>query len=264
MRPRADPRRAQATVEWLALVLVMAVAAGGIAAALRTGDAVGAIAKAIDHRPAHSPAAEGAVTAAVSGTTGAISLHGAEAWLAETIGPEAAGTEIDRAIVAHVTAHHQNWLADRVLERAPSRGTNHHVIVHGVGAVTVHRVTPAAERAYSEQQPRWRARAEAGGVALAWNGASRVARALARPLGLMVRALRVATKLATNRAAQPAGTRADDIVLCRPVVLTLATGTHVAKRPITHAWRVGVLRHDVIILDLIADDASACTSPPAR
>ena len=247
---RPAERRAQATAEWLAVIggVALAFAAGGLLA----GGLPQRIADRLD-----PPVARPDLAAAAGGRAGALTLAGAQAWLAEDVGPVQARAAVERAVVAELHAHHAAWLGPTTLSGAPIRGRRTRAAVVPFGPVAVRVV-----RADDERRARATTadRIEAETILLGWSGVGALARRLARPLGLAVGAAQLALGLVDEgEARQPPGTRAGDAIVCRRAALRIASAATGRVRRAS-AWRVGVLRDGRLVLDALSAD-DPCRAP---
>ncbi len=261
MQSPADPRRGQASVEWLTILLVVAALLTTTTVMLVHTNLVQTITERLGRTATPRPEATLALDHALSGRTGAISLGGARAWLAESIGNDAADQQLHRAIVARLSAHHPSWLADLTIRSLPSRSGTRRVVARGTGEIAVRVITASDEALYGAGQTTGTERTVAAATSLGWDGAGIVARRIARPLGLALSAIHLLAGLSPDADPQPPATRADDIVLCRPVILLTATRTTYSTLPRGHAWRIGVLRDDQLILDTISSTDGPCVGP---
>ena len=128
-------------------------------------------------------------------------------------------------------------------------------------AVSKFQANEAIDSLYAAGQPTRTDRTVAAATALGWDGAGIVADRIARPLGLALSAIHLLASLSTGANPQPPATRADDIVLCRPVILLTADRTMYSPLTRSQAWRIGVLRDDQLILDMISSTDSPCVGP---
>ncbi len=110
MRRAADSRRAQATAEHL--LLVLAVAAALTLVVLVRGGLAGMVAAALGGNAPADAGAERALAQAIAGGPGAPSPLGARAWLAESVGEDAAERMLREAVLAQLAAHHPGWDGD--------------------------------------------------------------------------------------------------------------------------------------------------------
>ncbi len=260
MQPPANQRRGQASVEWLTILVVAAALLTTTALAITHTAAVKTIAERLGVEASPPPASTPVLGEALSGHAGGISLAGARAWLAESIGIVAADQQIRAAIVARLPERHPAWLADLTIRTLPSRSGSRYVVAHGTGDVSTRLVTASDEAGFAAISTTGKDRAVATATELGWDGAGTIARRVARPLGLAISAVHLLTSLTSGDAPQPAGTRADDILLCRPVALLMSTQTTRSSIPLVQGWRVGVLRRDELILDAIATN-NPCKGP---
>ena len=259
MQSPADPRRGQASVEWLTILLVVAALLTTTTVTIAQTNLVQTITERLDGTATPSPTATLALDQSLSGRTGAISLGGARAWLAESIGTDAADRQLRTAIVTRLPERHPSWLADLTIQSLPSRSGARRVVARGTGEIAIRVITASDEALYGAGQTTGTDRTVAAATALGWDGAGIVADRIARPLGLAVSAIHLLAGLSPDADPQPPATRADDIVLCRPVILLTATRTTYSTLPRGHAWRIGVLRNDQLILDTISSTDSPCT-----
>jgi hypothetical protein len=258
MQSPANPRRGQASVEWLTILLVSATLLTTAAATVVHTNLVQTITERLGRTATPPPAATLALDDALSGRAGAISLSGARAWLAESIGTDAADQQLRAAIVARLPVRHPSWLADLTIRSLPSRSGTRRIVARGTGEVSLRLITASDEALYAADQTTKTDRTVAAATALGWDGAGIVARRIARPLGLAVSAIHLLAGLSAGADPQPPATRADDIVLCRPVILLTASRTTYVPLPRSQAWRIGVLRNDQLILDTISSTDSPC------
>ena len=261
MQSPAEPRRGQASVEWLAIILVVAVALMSATVVIGHTDAVHVIGNRLAGTVAPPPAGTLALGEALSGHAGAISLAGARAWLAESVGAAAADQQVRTAIVSRLPLRHPGWLADLTVQTLPSRSGTRSVIAHGTGLVSIRVITASNEARFAADQTTPIDRATAAATELGWDSAGTVARRIARPLGLALSAIHLVANLAVGDLPQPAGTRAGDIVLCRNVDLLTSIRDTQASIPRARGWRVGVLRDDQLILDSINFTSDPCVGP---
>ncbi len=261
MQSPADPRRGQASVEWLTILLLVAALLTATTATIVHTDLVQTITDRLGTTATPPPAATLALDQALSGRAGAISLGGARAWLAESSGTDAADRQLRTAIVTRLPEHHPSWLADLTIRSLPSRSGTRWIVARGAGEISLRVVTASDEALYAAGQTTGTDRAIAAATALGWDGAGIVARRIARPLGLALSAIHLLAGLSPDADPQPPATRADDIVLCRPVILLTATRTTYSTLPRGHAWRIGVLRDDQLILDTISSTNRPCVGP---
>ena len=261
MQSPADPRRGQASVEWLAILLVVAALLTATTATVAYTNLVQAITERLDGTATPSPTATLALDRSLSGRTGAISLGGARAWLAESIGTDAADQQLHTAIVARLPSHHPSWLSDLTIRSLPSRSGTSRIVARGTGEIAVRVITASDEALYGAGQTTGTERTVAAATSLGWDGAGIVADRIARPLGLALSAIHLLASLSTGANPQPPATRADDIVLCRPVILLTADRTMYSPLKRSQAWRIGVLRDDQLILDMISSTDSPCIGP---
>ena len=257
----ADPRRGQASVEWLAILLVVVALLSTTTVMVVHTNLVQTITERLGRTATPPPAATLALDNALSGRTGVISLGGARAWLAESIGTDAADQQLHTAIVARLPAHHPSWLADLTIRSLPSRTGTRRIVARGTGEISLRVIMASDEALYAAGQTTGTDRAIAAATALGWDGAGIVARRIARPLGLALSAIHLLAGLSADADPRPPATRADDIVLCRPVVLVTANRTAYSPLPRGQAWRIGVLRHDQLILDTISSTDGPCVGP---
>ena len=254
----ADPHRGQASVEWLAILLVVAALLTTTTVMVVHTNLVQTITERLGRTASPPPAATLALNHALSGRAGAISLSGARAWLAESIGTDAADRQLRAAIVTRLPVRHPSWLADLTIRSLPSRSGTRRIVARGTGEISLRVVTASDETLYAAGQTSRTDRTVAAATTLGWDGAGIVARRIARPLGLAVSAIHLLAGLSAGADPQPPATRADDIVLCRSVILLTATRTSYSTLPRGHAWRIGVLRNDQVILDTISSNKSPC------
>lgn len=259
MQSPADPRRGQASVEWLAILLVVAALLTATTATVAHTNLVQTITERLGGKATPPPEVTLALDETLSGSTGAISLGGARAWLAESIGIDAADQQLRTTIVARLPVHHPSWLADLTIRSLPSRSGTRRVVARGNGEISLRVITASDEALYAAGQTTGTDRTVAAATALGWDGAGIVADRIARPLGLALSAIHLLAGLSADADPQPPATRADDIVLCRPVVLMTASLTGYSPLPRGQAWRIGVLRDDQLILDTISSTDSPCT-----
>ena len=260
MQPPADRQRGQAAVEWLAILVIASTLIATAAVAITHTAAVQTISERLGVKASPPPASTLALGEALSGHAGAISLAGARAWLAESIGTVAADQQLRGAILTRLPEHHPDWLADLKIRTLPSRTGSRHVIAHGTGDISTRLVTTNDEARFTASSTTGEDRVGATATELGWDGAGTIARRIARPLGLAVSAVHLVASLTSGDAPQPAGTRANDIVLCRHVELLMSTQATRSSIPLSEGWRIGVLRHDELILDAIATN-NPCKGP---
>ena len=260
MQPSADQQRGQASIEWLTILAVAAVLLTTTALMVTHTAAVQTISEHLGVEASPPPASTLALGEALSGHAGSISLLGARAWLAESIGNTAAEEQIRTAIVARLPDHHPTWLADLTIRTLPSRSGSRRVIAHGTGDIVTRVVTASDEARFAATSTTGKERVRATATELGWVGAGTIARQIARPLGLAVSAVHLVASMTSGEAPQPAGTRADDVFLCRHVDLLMNTQTTRSSIPLSQSWRVGVLRHDELILDTITVN-NPCSGP---
>ena len=197
--------RGQATVELLALLVVVAVVL--MAVAPRLGGLAGTVAARLDGGPpprAGSDRALALAAAALRGEPAAPTVEDAAVLLGDEIGPDAAARALD-ALAARELAPLQIGAGPAAPERSRP------------GAVVAHVVTAREERGYAPVLRLIRRSHAQTGAALSLLTA---AAALAGPEAAL--AMGGAAALATPGAtrALPAGTRAGDVILCLPVTTT--------------------------------------------
>jgi len=261
MQSPADRHRGQASVEWLAILFVVAALLTTTTVMVVHTNLVQTITERLGGTAAPPPAATLALDHALSGRTGAMSLGGARAWLAESIGGDAADQQLRTAIITRLPEHHPSWLAGLTIRSLPSRTGTRRIVARGTGEISLRVITASDEALYAAGQTTGTDRTIAAATALGWDGAGIVARRIARPLGLALSAIHLLAGLSTGTDPQPPATRADDIVLCRPVVLLTTSRTTYSTLPRGHAWRIGVLRDDQLILDTISSTDGPCVGP---
>ena len=254
---RPAERRAQATVEWLAVIV--AVGAALAAGSLATSE----VARHVAERLAPSPADElgpQLLAAAVRGDQNALSLQGAEAWLAEEHGVATARRQIAAAVVAEVLRAHPRWGEDVRLTGASHRSSPPAATLTSGAATEVRIITAADERA-AGMGPNARERAAAGAASLVWSGIGALAQRIARPLGLAVGAVRALLSAQADEPLQEPGTRAGDVIVCRPTTALITGRGLPAGRRVGGLWRVGVLRDGRLIVDAVRSGTSPCRLP---
>ena len=258
--PRRADRRAQATVEWAAVLVAVTAAIAGTTV-WAAADRPQRIAVALDGGSHGATPSAPALTAAVEGRPGAISALGAQAWLEEAAGRADARRVLTRT-VAEVMAHdHPGWGAELRMAGAPIRGRRSRSTARVTGPIESRVVSFADERGLSAP-PTIADRAGAVATALGWQGAGTVARRVARPLGLAVSAIQLAVGLADGDMGLPPGARAGDIVVCRRALVAVEGGALPGRTTHT-AWRTGVLRDGRLILDAVTS-ADPCRAPADR
>lgn len=256
MRRPAD-RRAQSTVEWVALV--GAVGAAFAVGAVATSELANRVAArlepaAVDHLEAR------ALAASLHGERGAVSLPGARAWLVEERGEEQADRLLTAAVGRELAQFHPGWGSELRIVGPPVRGRRATAMVRSRGPIAVRVVTADDERA-AATGPTPIERAGAGATSLAWSGAGTAAQRLARPLGIAVSALQAVLGVVGGDTAQPPGARAGDAIVCRSATATVTGGTRPGIRSIDGLWRIGVLREGTLILDAVRAGPSPCRLP---
>ena len=261
MQSPADPRRGQASVEWLTILLVVAALLTTTTVTIVHTNLVQTITERLGRTATPQPEATLALDQALAGRAGAISLGGARAWLAESIGTDAADRQLRSTIVTRLPERHPSWLADLTIRSLPSRSGARRIVARGTGEISLRVITASDEALYATGQTTGTDRTVAAATALGWDGAGIVARRIARPLGLALSAIHLLAGLSAGADPQPPATRADDIVLCRPVILLTATHARYSTLPRGHAWRIGVLRDNQLILDTISSTDSPCVGP---
>ncbi|MBM3681743.1 MAG: hypothetical protein FJW81_10595 [Actinobacteria bacterium] len=254
MRRAAESRRGQATVEHLVLVAVVATAIA-LVALVRTGLAE-RLAGALAGEPAATAPAPADLAAAVAGSAGAPTPLGARAWLAETVGPAAAERALERAVERHLAERHPAWLRDAALgELSIAASAAQHaarirvrIVDHGEERRFAARVTTPAERL------------RAGVLAILLDGATTLAHRISRPLGLAASGLRL---VAVPKAPDPLppGTRAGDVIACRPVLVTRHMPLRGQATATAHGWRIVILRAGRVVADALSADDRACRAP---
>jgi hypothetical protein len=254
MRRAAEPRRGQATVEHAALILAVA-AALALAGLTQTGLPNRIAAALGGGAPADAPATAD-LAAAVAGAPDAPTPLGARAWLAEAVGPDAAERELERAVERHLRARHPGWLDDAALgEIAIAASTTTHP-----GRVVVRIVGHGEELRHAQRRTTRGERVRAGVLALLLDGATTLAHRISRPLGLVASGLRL---VATPRTPDPLppGSRAGDVIACRPVLVTRHVPLRGQASATARGWRVVVLRDGRIVADALTADDRACRAP---
>ncbi|MGI9117694.1 MAG: hypothetical protein ACR2JV_08700 [Gaiellales bacterium] len=252
MPRRAERRAAQATAEWLVVLLSVSAALG--AGVVWRHDAIASRVAAALARPMTSAALGDAdIDAAIAGRPGALSVLGARAWLADDVGPAAAHDRIVRRVAAAMTGDHPAWGTPLTIHGAPLRGRRARTTITATGALEV-RVVGFADERDAATPPTLEDRAGAAATSLGWAGAGALARRIARPLGLAVGAVQLAAGLIESDTALPAGTRAGDIVVCRPAVAVTREAVRPGHESRLGVWRVGVLRDGRLILDAVAPE----------
>ena len=248
-------QRAQATAEWAVVLLAVGAVLTG-AVVWSTTDRPRRIAAALE--PPQTDAERARLAAdAIAARPGALSMLGAQAWLEETEGPDEAQAAITAGVAVALRRDHRAWGADLHLVGPPLRGRQARSTVRTVGPLESRVVTFADERRHTAP-PTLDDRASALATALGWQGASVIARRIARPLGLAVSAIQLAVGLADGETSLPPGARAGDVVVCRRA--TVATRSAVGRHTTHTAWRTGVLRDGRLILDAVAT-ANPCRAP---
>lgn len=257
---RPAERRAQATVEWLAVIVAVAVAltAGGLAAR----QVARHVAERLDPPPADQLDPR-SLTAAVRGEANAPSLQGAQVWLAEEHGETLARRRITAAVVAELQRAHPRWGEDLRVTGTSRRSPPSAATLRSAIATEVRIVTAAEERA-AGMGPSARERAAAGAASLAWSGIGALAQRIARPLGLAVGVVRALLSVQADEPMQEPGTRAGDVIACRPTSALITGRGLPAGRRIGGLWRIGVLRDGRLILDAVRNGASPCRLPAGR
>lgn len=254
--PAAD-RRGQAAVEYVALFALMALLIAG-GAALARAPIARWIASTLDHptRTAGDPSPEAldVVTAALTGAPDAPTLLGARARLAEELGPQAADRVFASALHSHLTARHGPALASTTL--SDSIGDAGRLVAITTGNPRLRLVSPADEARASLVDDDRAGRDRAAATVIAWSALSTALNGLRRHLGSAASALRLVLDASTNHDPLPAGARAGDLIACLPVMLRL-TGRPDSRT----AWRIVVLRRDVVVDDRIAPQPTACAGP---
>jgi hypothetical protein len=256
MRQPAE-QRAQATVEWTVVLLAVSAVLAGMVL-WSTTDRPRRIASALERSSNDAERAQRSAADAIAARPGAISTLGAQAWLEETLGRDRARTAITTAVADAMRTEHRAWGGDVRMQGPPIRGRRELSIVRSTGPVESRIITFADERVRTAP-PSLDDRAAALAVALGWQGASTIARRVARPLGLAVSAIKLAVGLATGETALPPGARAGDVVVCRRASVSTRGGVGL-RATARVAWRIGVLRDGRLILDGVASD-NPCAAP---
>ncbi len=207
------------------------------------------LARALD-APAQRTLDDAAITAAVAGRPDALSPLGAQAWLVDELGPAAAHVRITIAATEVMRREHPDWGGDLRVAGPAIHGTRTIATVHADGPLAARVITFADERARTAP-PSATDRAGAAATNLSWEGASSLARRVARPLGLAVGAIRLAAGLLDGAEGLAGGARAGDLVVCRQATVTVRGGPLPGAAPRT-AWRTAVLRDGRVILDAVA------------
>lgn len=254
MRRAAEPRRAQATAEHLALVA--AVAAAIALAGLTQSGLARDLASVLDGTP-RVPAPDAAIIqAAVAGAPGSPSPQGARAWLAEVVGPAAADRELQRAVERVLRERHPAWLRDVAIGEI-----SHDVSgAHHAGRIVVRVVGHEEEARYTRRTTTPGERFRAGALALLVDGATTLAHRISRPLGLAASGLRLVATPRT-RDPLPPGSRAGDVIACRPVLITRHVPLRGQASTTAHGWRIVILRAGRIVTDALSADGRACRVP---
>ena len=254
MRRAADPRRGQATVEHAALAV--AVAAALVLVALAQTDLPGRIAAALAGEAAAPVPATAALAASVAGAPDAPTPLGARAWLAESIGPEAADRELGRAAERHLRARHPRWLRDAAIGAVAIDAS----AAQHAGRLRVRVVGHDEELRHARHRTTRGERVRAGALALLLDGATTLAHRISRPLGLAASGLRLVATPATPDPLPP-GSRAGDVIACRPVLVTRHVPLRGQGSTTAHGWRVAILRDGRLIADALTADDRACRVP---
>jgi len=257
---RPAERRGQATVEWLALIV--AVAAALTAGSLAASQVARHIAERLDPPP-DDQLDPSTLTAAVRGEANAPSLQGAQVWLAEEHGETLARRRITAAVVAELLRAHPRWGEDVRLAGVSRLSPSPAAMLRSEATTEVRIITAADERA-AGMHPDAHERAAAGAASLAWSGIGALAQRIARPLGLAVGVVRALLSVQADEPMQEPGTRAGDVIVCRPTSALITGRGLPAGRRIGGLWRVGVLRDGRLILDAVRNGTSPCRLPAGR
>lgn len=263
MRRRADQRRGQATIEFAVLCLLVALLLLATLTAISRTGIVDLITVRLTGEQAPSPASKQALTDALSGRLGATSISGAQAWLAEDLGGERALQLVTETIVLGAARRHPDWFGNTVLRQLPGTTRTGLLIAEPFGETRVRVVTPDQEAVFAALRPQTGERVAAATTALAWDGVAALAEQLARPLGIAVSTVHLLVNATASDSPLPPGTRAEDIVLCRPVNIVIRGRDADQNRLPTEAWRIGIIRRGRLILDALTDDPRSCREPTA-
>ena len=258
MRRPANSRRGQAAVEFPALILLVAALAATSAGLVRQSDLVNRIGAQLIGQATPAPAALSVLPASLAGQPGGLTLSGARAWLTEDVGEAAARLQVNSMITADARQRHAAWFEPLAVPSVVGRTQHGAIIASPYGATLVRLVTPAEEETIAAEAHSTRERLVAAVTQLAWSGAASLARRIARPLGLVVSAAQLVTSATSSDDPVPPGARADDIVLCRPVVIARQSRTAQQMTPIGRAWRLGIIRRGRLVLDALIDSPVPC------
>lgn len=254
MRRAAEARRGQATVEHAALALAVAAAVGLVG--LAQTDLPGRIASALGGEGTAAIPAAAALSAAVAGTPDAPTPLGARAWLAESIGLDAADRELARTAERHLRERHPEWLRGAAIgEIAIDASAAQHA-----GRIRVRIVGHDEELRHTLRRTTRGERVRAGVLALLLDGATTLAHRISRPLGLAASGLRLVATPATPDPLPP-GSRAGDVIACRPVLVTRHVPLRGQESTTAHGWRIAILRDGRLVADALTADGRACRAP---
>lgn len=255
MPARAAERRGQSTVEYVAVIALVATAIGGALLLARTSLPTlitTALGRTPPTAPDPSPAARATLEAALVGDPDALTLLGARARIAEEVGTAAADRILAETVRSHLERRHGEALA-RVTLSEPI-GSAGHLVASTTGRPRLRLVSPADEAYASLVDHRPEDRDRAAAEAVAWSTASTILNGLRRNLGTGVGALRLLLTATATDDPLPPGSRAGDLVVCLPVDIRLT------QRPAVRAgWRIVVLRRDRIVDDRIAPTPAHCS-----
>jgi len=254
MRRAAEARRGQATAEHLGVVL--AVAAVIAAVSLSQTALVERVTTLLGGAAPTAPRAPMDLAAAVGGAPGAPSPLGARAWLAETIGPAAADRELGQAVEELLRDRHPSWLRDAAIgEIAIEASAAQHA-----GRIVVRVVGHHEEQRHAERTTTPGERIRAGVLALLVDGATTLAHRISRPLGLAASGLRLIAAPGTPDPLPP-GSRAGDLIACRPVLVTRHVPLRGQSSPTAPGWRIVILRDGRVVADALSADDRPCRAP---
>ncbi len=203
-----------------------------------------------------APQARTALTAAVRGTPGAPSPLGARTWLAEAVGPAAADREVHRAVEQLLRERHPAWLRDTAVGEIAIEAS----ATQQAGRIVVRVVGHHEEQRHAERTTTPGERIRAGVLALLIDGATTLAHRLSRPFGLMVSGLRLIAAPAAPDPLPP-GSRAGDLIACRPVLVTRHVPLRGQSSLTAPGWRIVILREGRVVADALSADDRACRAP---
>lgn len=258
MPARRAERRAQGALEYVAVLGLVAVVLVAASAGIARTDLPRSIGERLGlagAAAAPDPATQAELQRALRAEADALSVAGARALLVDAVGEERAAPVVAAAIDEHLLRHHPDWFA--ALEVAPASGPAGALVAVPIGLPQVRLITPADEARHALDAYDAPGRLRAGATAIAWHGASSLANALRRQLGLAVGAVRLLVSGTALHDPLPPGTRSGDLVACLPVRVGFPARPETMRR----ATRVAILRDDRILLDALNADARACAGP---